>query len=891
MLYSGRIVSEASVQELRGLSSEEARARIASDGPNALPSHDRRSPWQVIGGVIREPMLLLLVVATAIYIVFGDLAEAIALGVSVGIIVTITILQERRTERALDALRELATPHAKVLRDGAWRDVDARDLVRGDLIQIGEGMRIPADGLVRAGTSITVDESLLTGESVPVARDPDREMATIGIAGERGPSVFAGTLVTSGNAIVEVVHTGAATEVGRIGAALGRIDLARPPLHREVVRVVRRVAIIALLLCTALAVIYLAVGRGVLDAILAGVTLAMALLPEELPLVLTVFLTLGAWRMTRHRVLARRAAAIETLGAVTVLCVDKTGTLTQNKMSVRRIVTTIVHEVDASTTTLPEAVHEAIEYGALACPQQSVDPMDRAFWALATKTLACTEHVHPQWAWVREYPLSPGLLAVTHVWRDDANRFVVATKGAPEAIIDLCHLDPATAAVWRARADAMAADGLRVLGVAHATHDESVMPTHPHDYAFELVGLVGLADPLRPETADTIATCRRAGVRVVMITGDHPTTARAIARGAGLRPDRVLTGAELEALDEPALADALASVDVIARAAPAHKLRIIQALRARGEVVAMTGDGVNDAPALQAADVGIAMGRGTDVAREAAGLVILDDALDAIVAAIRTGRTIYDNLRKVAAYLLAVHVPIAALALLPPLLGWPLLLGPIHIVFLELVMDPTCSIVFEVEPPARDIMDRRPRGRAERLFEARRVAFAVVLGVGALVGPLIVVAVAHATGRLDAVVRTLGFTALIAADLALVFATRGASMRRARSERNPATLWMLVAVGALWLIAVAVPPLRALFSFEVIGLPMIGAAILAGAVPVLVLAAIAGSRRPALRADQRNEGDGSDVLAPVEVLAGAGHANEALLAIRSDRHDQAAADP
>ncbi len=884
-------MSEASLQELRGLSSEEARARIASDGPNTLPSHDRRSQWQLIAGVMREPMLLLLLVATAIYVVFGDLAEAIALGVSVGIIVTITILQERRTERALDALRELATPHAKVLRDGAWRDVDARELVRGDLIQIGEGMRVPADGLLRAGTSITVDESLLTGESVPVARDPDRELAAIGRAGERGPSVFAGTLVTSGNATVEVMHTGGATEVGRIGAALGRIDLARPPLHREVTRVVRRVAMVALALCVALAVIYLVVGHGVLDAILAGVTLAMALLPEELPLVLTVFLTLGAWRMTRHRVLARRAAAIETLGAVTVLCVDKTGTLTQNKMSIRRIVTSIVHDVEEATTTLPEAVHEAIEYGALACPQQSVDPMDRAFLALATRSLARTEHVHPQWAWVREYPLSPGLLAVTHVWRDDAKRVVVATKGAPEAIIDLCHLDPAAAALWRERADAMAADGLRVLGVAHASHDGNVMPSHPHDYDFELVGLVGLADPLRPETADTIATCRRAGVRVVMITGDHPTTARAIARGAGLRPDRVLTGPELEVLDDAALADALASIDVIARATPAHKLRIIQALRAHGEVVAMTGDGVNDAPALQAADVGIAMGRGTDVAREAAGLVILDDALGAIVAAIRTGRTIYDNLQKVAAYLLAVHVPIAALALLPPLLGWPLLLGPIHIVFLELVMDPTCSIVFEVEPPARDVMNRRPRGRADRLFEARRVAFALVLGVGALVGPLVVVAVSHATEHLDAVVRTLGFTALIAADLALVFATRGASMRRTRSEQNPATPWMLVAVGALWLLAVAIEPLRALFSFGAANVLAVAAAILAGVVPVLALAAISGSRRPALRADQRDERDRSDVLAPVEVLPGASHANQALLARRSDGHDQATADP
>jgi Ca2+-transporting ATPase len=830
------MVSGAVVQELRGLSNVEAAAHLASDGPNALPSRDRRSRWQIVAGVVREPMLLLLLVAIGIYVVFGDVAESIALGVSVGIIVAITLWQERRTEHALETLRELASPRAKVLRDGEWSDIDARGLVRGDLFQIGEGMRVPADGLLRSGSSITVDESLLSGESVPVARDPDLAACEMDRVGEVGPSIFAGTLVTSGNAIVEVIQTGAKTEVGRIGAALGQIDLARAPLHREVVRVVRRVAVIALALCAALVVIYLAVGRDSVDAILAGVTLAMALLPEELPLVLTVFLTLGAWRMTRHRVLARRAAAIETLGAVTVLCVDKTGTLTQNKMSIRRIVTSIVHDVHMGAASLPDAAHEAIEYGLLACPQRSVDPMDRAFAALAGASLARTEHVHPQWTWVREYPLSPGLLAVTHVWSDGTRR-VVATKGAPEAIIDLCHLDSVAAATWGARADEMAADGLRVLGVARATHDGSTTPPHPHDFEFEIVGLVGLADPLRPETAETIATCRRAGVRVVMITGDHPTTARTIAREAGLSADRVLTGSELETLDDASLAEALATAGVIARAAPAHKLRIIQALRSRGEVVAMTGDGVNDAPALRAADVGIAMGRGTDVAREAAGLVILDDALGAIVAAIRTGRTIYDNLKKVAAYLLAVHVPIAGLALLPPLFGWPLVLGPIHVVFLELVIDPTCSIVFELEPTARDVMNRRPRGRAEHLFQARRLAFAIGLGVAALAGPLAILAAATMHGYPDPVARTLGFTALIAADLALVIASRGRARRRGE-EGNPATLWMLLIVGALWGLTVAVPPIRGLFSFGGADLGVLAAALVAGALPVLALAIV-----------------------------------------------------
>ena len=807
-----------------GLSSAVARTRLAEVGRNELPSHDRRTRIQMIVGVFREPMLLLLLLATGLYVVFGDVAEAATLGASVLAIVAITLLQERRSERALDALRELASPRCRVLRDGVWQDLDARDLVPGDLIHVGEGDRAPADAVLREGSPLTVDESLLTGESVPVMRAPNTTSA----------SLFAGTLVTSGNAVAEVVRTGPTTEVGRIGAALGEIELARAPLQREVVHVVRRVAAIAVVLCVGLVAIHLAAGHGWLAAVLAGITLAMALLPEELPFVLTVFLTLGAWRIARQRVLTRRAAAIETLGAVTVLCVDTTGTLTVNRMAIRRIVTSSSHDVDGAATELPEEAHEAVEYGLLACPRQTTDPMDRAFAVLAEQALATTEHIHPRWQWVREYPLSPGLLAVTHVWHDDGERAVVATKGAPEAIIDLCHLDVAEAARWRARAEAMAADGLRVLGVARATH-VGPMPENPHDYGFEIIGMVGLADPLREETPATITTCREAGVRVIMITGDHPTTAHAIARAAGLGGE-VVTGAELEELDEAALADRLARIEVIARAAPAHKLRVIQALRARGEVVAMTGDGVNDAPALKAADVGIAMGRGTQVAREAADLVLLDDSLGSLVAAIRTGRTIYDNLQKVAAYLFAVHLPIAGLALVPALLGWPLLLAPIHIVLLELLIDPTCSIVFEVEPPAKTVMKRPPRGRRERLFETRRLAYSVALGLAALAGPLAVAAFAYGRGWNDSVVRAVGFVALIAADLALaVVIARGGLRQRSRRDRNPATRWMLLAVTLVLVTILGVPWLRDLFQLATGDVRWLVLAALVGAAPVLAL--------------------------------------------------------
>jgi P-type Ca2+ transporter type 2C len=547
-----------------------------------------------------------------------------------------------------------------------------------------------------------------------------------------------------------------------------------------------------------------------------------------------VFLALGAWRIARHRVLARRPAAVETLGAVTVLCVDKTGTLTENRIGVARLVTADA-AIDAGGA-LPEEVHALVEVALLACPREPTDPIDRAIAALAGDRLAGTEHLHPRWIQVREYPLRAGLLAVTHVWRGDGERTIVATKGAPEAILDLCHLDEPAAAAWRARAEAMAADGLRVLGVARAIAPAGAPPPDAHDFAFEPVGLLGLADPIRRETRETVAACRAAGMRVVMITGDHPATARAIARAAGIPADDVVTGAELDGLDDRALGERLARTHVIARAVPAHKLRIVQALRARGEVVGMTGDGVNDAPALAAADIGVAMGaRGTDVAREAAALVLLDDALAAIVPAVRTGRRIHDNIRKSVGYTLAVHVPIAGLALLPPLFGWGAILAPVHVVFLELLIDPTCSIVLELEPEEPGVMTRPPRRPGTPLLGARRMTMSLVQGALALGAALGVVAWGHAVHLAAGSVRALGFVALIAGNLAILAASRAGDAPFWRSRaRNRAALALGAAAATLAAIALAVPALRALFGFAPAGAGALATAALAGAAPVLL---------------------------------------------------------
>ncbi len=698
-----------------GLDAAEAARRLAEDGPNALPGGERRTLLSIALETLREPMFLLLLAAGLLYLAFGDLQEGLTLFGFVLVTLVLTLVQEGRTERAIAALRDLTSPRALVIRDGRPQRIAGRDVVRGDLLRLAEGDRVPADGLLLAADGVRADESLLTGESVPVGKraaraDEGPPPAAGGPGLERAPGgddqpmVYAGTLLVQGQALVRVTATGARSEIGRIGAALAAVAPERTPLQRQTGVLVRRLALLALGLSGALVLVHGLLRGDWLQAVLAGIALAMALLPEEYPVVLTVFPALGARRLSKEGVLTRRITAIETLGATTVLCADKTGTLTANRMTVTHLVAggvAVDRQLDIPATggALPEDFHALVEMAILASVVDPFDPMEKAFHALGQRFLAGTEHLHRDWRLVQTYALSPSLRAMSHVWASDEGGVqTVAAKGAPEAVVDLCHLGAADRARIAAAADALAARGLRVLGVARGRFAGRDWPADEHGFDFEFVGLLGLADPVRAEVPAAVAECRAAGIRVVMITGDHPATARAIAGQAGLAgaDGEVLTGDEIAALDDAALRERMAGVSVCARIAPAQKLRIVQALKARGEIVAMTGDGVNDAPALRAAHVGVAMGaRGTDVARESSSLVLVDDDFASLVRAVRLGRRIFDNLRKAMSYILAVHVPIAGMALLPVLLGWPPLLFPMHIALLELIIDPACSVAFE----------------------------------------------------------------------------------------------------------------------------------------------------------------------------------------------------
>jgi Ca2+-transporting ATPase len=841
----------------RGLSAQEAAARLQRDGPNELQQARKRTVWHILGEAVREPMLQLLLGAGGIYLMLGDVGEASMLLAFVVLTLVITLVQEVRTERVLEALRDLSSPRALVLRDGVPRRIAGREVVVGDLMVLAEGDRVAADAYLLQANDLQADESLLTGEAAAV-----RKVAGQGGApsappsrpgGDDQPWVYGGAMLVRGQGLAEVTATGPRSEIGRIGVALGQIQSGPSALQSQTRVLVRLFATVGLSLSVIVAGLSWWTRGDLLAAVLAGITLAMSMLPQEFPLILTVFMAMGAWRISHQGVLVRRASATEALGTTTVLCTDKTGTLTLNRMTIAALHAPghdwSAKQPDAQVPDVPDALHTLLEFGILASEREPFDPMEQAFWALGqAQWPPASPRWHPDWQLAHEYALSPQMLVMSHVWQAPgqtgvAPEHVIAAKGAPEAIADLCHLDAAALADVRQRVDAMARQGMRVLGVARAVHHQpdaaQPWPAIQHDFEFAFLGLVGLQDPLRPAVPDAVRACREAGIRVAMITGDYPATALAIAAQAGIDVSGgVVSGEALRDLSEPALRERVRTACVFARVMPEQKLRIVQALQANGEVVAMTGDGVNDAPSLKAADIGVAMGaRGTDVAREAAAMVLLDDDFGAIVHAVRLGRRIDDNLHKAMAFVLAVHVPIAGLSLLPLLLNWPLLFMPVHIAFLELIIDPVCAIVFEAEPDEQGIMRRPPREPGRPLISRGAMAWSLLQGVLTLAIVAGVYGGLLQSGQGDAGARTGGFMALVCANVALIISNRsfGEAFWRTLLRPNPPLWRMLALTAALLALVVWLPPLRALFHFALPSPLAWAAAALAGVTTLVAL--------------------------------------------------------
>lgn len=806
----------AEVRRIGGLTVEAAASRLRADGPNELPRARRRPALRIALEVLREPMLALLLAGGVAYLLLGDQTEALILLAFATFSVAVTVVQETRTEHVLEALRDLSAPRALVVRDGERHRIPAREVVRDDLIIVEQGDRIPADALLIEATDLQIDESLLTGESLPVGKAAVGANAAHDIhhpGGEGQPYVYSGSLVARGSGIARVLATGPRSEIGRIGQSLATVDTEAPRLRRETSRIVTWCGIGGGAIALLVMLLFGLLRGGWMEAVLAGIAIGMSMLPEEFPVVLTVFLAMGAWRIGKVGVLTRRAAAIETLGSATVLCTDKTGTLTENRMSVAELCLPSGETVAIRPGGIvPEGYHSLLRTAALASAVEPTDPMEIALHEACDAVVTMDrfsgrlEHV---------YALRPDLLAMSNIW-DNGDTLTIAAKGAPEAVAGLCHMSHDGFAAMTVAVEAMATRGIRVLAVATATPRDRRWAASQHDYDYTLLGLVGLADPLRASVPGAVAQCRSAGIRVVMITGDYTATARSIATQAGIADGDVLTGTDLASLDDAQLAERLKSVTVFARIMPEQKLRIVQAFEADGEIVAMTGDGVNDAPPLKAAHIGIAMGkRGTDVAREASAMVLLDDDFGSIVQSVRLGRRIYDNIRKAMAFIFAVHVPIAGLALLPLFFGLPILFGPIHIALLEMVVDPVCALVFEAEREEADIMRHRPRDPAEALFSMPMIVWSVFQGGLAFVSLATVFLVETWAGMPEIELRALIFFALIAEIMALILANRsfGAALREALVRHNMALRYVAGAVGGVTALILLVPAAQTLLMF------------------------------------------------------------------------------
>lgn len=811
-------------EKLKGLTQQEVNEKLASEGYNELPSSKPKSVFQIALGVVKEPMFLLLVACGTLYLLLGDVQEGLMLLSFVFVVMGIEFFQEKKTEKALDALKDLASPRALVIRDGETIRIAGRDVVTDDIVVLQEGDRVPADAVVVSCINLSADESLLTGEPVPVSKREWKEGDTAFTpGGDDLPVVYSGSMIVQGNGVVRVVATALNTEIGKIGKALQSVKDEPTQLKREMGTLVKRLAIIGVVLCVLVVVIYTFTRADLLNGFLAGITLAMAMLPEEFPVVLTIFLALGAWRMSKKNVLTRHPAAVETLGSATVLCTDKTGTLTQNKMTVTCLYNGNDFTDIVSGETFTDPFHEIIEYGILSSQTNPFDPMEKAIINIGDQYLQNSEHIHADWVMEKEYALSKELLAMSRVFSNTGTKEqVIATKGAPEAIFDLCHLDQKSIGKYEKAVSDMASRGLRVLGVARAKIPQGELPAIQHDFDFEFLGLIGLSDPIRENVPLAVAECYKAGIRVVMITGDYPVTATNIGREIGIQnPELFITGSELEQLSEDELCKRIGNVNIFARVVPEQKLKIVNALKKNNEIVAMTGDGVNDAPALKAANIGIAMGeKGTDVAREASSLVLMDDNFSSIVGAVRMGRKIFDNLQKALAYIFAIHVPIAGLSLIPVFFAdMPLILWPVHIVFLELIIDPACSIIFEAEREEKNVMSRPPKDINEPFFGAKKILLSCSQGIGILFICLLVYLVGLKMGYSASGVRTLTFVTLIVSNIAVILSNRSwtSNIFTILFTPNKAVKWVVGGAVFFLMLILNIPFLLDLFQFERIG--------------------------------------------------------------------------
>lgn len=707
-----------------GLTSQQVEESLARNGTNEINIVKKHSFLYKIWHIISEPMFALLLIAAVIYFILGEPRDGAIMFVFVIAIISIEVIQQQKTDRTLNALKDLSAPHIDVIRDGVKVNIASSKLVVGDLMIINEGIKVPADAVIIRCSDLRIDESTLTGEPLHVEKVSVDE-AEPSSDYWRKDYCYQGTLVIQGSAYAIVDKIGANTEYGRIGVSVSNNIESVTPLQKQTGKLVLTCAILA-------GILFVLVGMfsffniadhelsdRIIESILSGITVSMAMIPEEFPVILTVFLSMGAWRLAKKNSLVRNLPSVETLGAVSVLCVDKTGTITLNNMTVTQAYAVSSEEL-------------LIETMGLACETEAYDPMEKAMLKYCEANGFSKQHLFGG-NLLSEYSFSNELKMMGHVWHHDGQN-IIACKGSCEGVLELCNLDTKQKKEIDNKILQMSNDGLRVIAVAYCVVSEDNIPQELSECNLTLCGLIGLSDPPRESVKSDIASCIRAGIRVVMITGDNGTTASSIARQIGMKDyTNVITGLEIEQMTDEQLQEKVKTVSIFSRVIPQHKMRIVKAFKDNGEIVAMTGDGVNDAAALKYADIGIAMGkRGSEVCREAADLILLDDNFSTIISTIKDGRRIYDNIRKAVGYVLAIHVPIALAALIAPVLAIApadLMLLPLHVVLLELIIDPTCSIVLERQPPESNIMTRNPRNSKQKILSSNTLIMSIIQGI------------------------------------------------------------------------------------------------------------------------------------------------------------------
>lgn len=807
-----------------GLTSEIAAQKLSVNGYNELRHQKQKNLVLLIIEIIKEPMIMLLLACGLLYIYLGDSKDSMLLITSIILLISITLFQKHRSEKVLAALKNLSSPRATVIRDGGRIIVPGREVVSDDLVLLKEGDRVPADGVILETVNLMVDESLLTGESVPVSKSIwTKEQFDSHPGGDGKPFVYSGTLVISGHGLMRVTETGNNTQIGKIGRSLEIIQDEDTLLTRETSKIVRIVGLAGLMVCLIVTVIY---GFGRNDwpgGVMAGLTLALSMIPEEFTVVLVLFLTFGAWRMSKYNVLTRNNAAIETLGAATVLCVDKTGTITQNKQKLSYLVYgDKIRNLNNKRSTFDETEKTLIMDAVLASDPIPFDPLEKELKVISDQ-LGINEQIKSlNYDLVYEYPIKKEFTAVTKVWKTKTgNTYKLFTKGAPETVFNLCNLTKTERTKILKTVEKLSWEGIRVLAVASGIFPGKQIPKDQKSFDLKYEGLIGFSDPIRPDVPQAVATAYQAHIRIIMITGDYPGTAQYIARNIGLQnTDRVITGMDINNMNQTQIDSAIKVTNIFARILPHQKLTIVQSLKRQGQIVAMTGDGVNDAPALKSAHIGIAVGsRGTDVAREASDLVLLDDNFSSIVMAVRVGRKIFANLRKAMAYIVAVHIPIGGMSLLPVLLNLPMVLLPAHIAFLELIIDPACSLVFESQPSESGNMSSPPRNLQTPILSTGVLGVSLIQGFSILTAVFLIFLYYLNIDQTPDQARTVAFFTLVLSNIFLIIVNLSwnETIFKTNYLKNRPLIFIVTGAIILLLITVYWAPISHLFHFGSIG--------------------------------------------------------------------------